>query len=102
MTTKKPGPRPAAIHPKVAAALVDKLATDNDFRSRFQADPSAALAEVGYTVGADERHVGECLGLSGAPLASKEAFARDRERFESALMSLPFGFTFDCPSALKG
>lgn len=102
MTTKKPGPRPAAIHPKVAAALVDKLATDDAFRSRFQDDPSAALKEVGYTIAEGEGDVGECLALSGAPLASRETFARDRERLESAIMSVPFGFTFDCPSALKG
>jgi putative modified peptide len=101
MTTKKPGPRPAAIHPKVAAALVDKLATDDAFRSRFQDDPSAALKEVGYTVAEGEGDVGECLALSGAPLASREDFARDRERFDSALVALPFGFTFDCPPGLK-
>ena len=103
MATKKTGPRPAALAPKVVRALVDKLATDDAFRALFQDDPASALAQVGYVVGEADGNVATCLQMSaGASLASKETFARDRTKMEEALIALPFSFVFDCPPELQG
>ena len=43
MATKK-GAKPAPLDPKVTKKLLDKLATDNDFRRLFKKDAHAALA----------------------------------------------------------
>ena len=48
MATKKPGPPPAPLDPKVAGKLLDLLGTDNAFRRLFKQDPQAALAKVGH------------------------------------------------------
>jgi putative modified peptide len=99
--TKKTGPQPAAMHPKVTRTLLDKLATDDAFRELFQKDATAALAQIGYAVPAGEGNGGVCLQLAaGESLASKESFARDRATMESRLGGLPFNF--DCPPELKG
>ena len=47
MATRK-GPKPAPLDPKVIKKLLDKLATDNEFRRLFKKDAGAALAKVGY------------------------------------------------------
>jgi putative modified peptide len=38
----------APLSPAVADRLLDLLSTDDAFRARFQADPRAAMHEVGY------------------------------------------------------
>ena len=102
MATKKAGPRPAALEPKVVRKLLDKLSTDNEFRRLFKKDAAAALAKVGYVVPAGEGDVGACLQFApNHRIAPKAAFVRDRAKLESALSSLPFSFTFDCPPGFK-
>lgn len=50
MATKKTGGtgKSAALDPKVAGKLLDKLGTDNDFRRLFKKDTRAALLQAGY------------------------------------------------------
>jgi putative modified peptide len=82
--------------------LLDKLSTDNEFRRLFKKDAAAALAKVGYVVGAGEGNVGTCLQLAAShSIAPKANFVRDRAKLESALAALPFNFTFDCPPEFK-
>lgn len=98
---KKTGPRPAAMDPKIARTLLDKLATDDAFRALFQKDATAALAQIGYAVPAGEGNGGICLQLAaGERLAPKESFARDSATMQNKLGGLPFNF--DCPPELKG
>ena len=101
MATKKSGAA-APLDPKVARKLLDKLGTDNEFRRLFKKDASAALAKVGYVVGTGEGDVGTCLQMAASDsIAPKAMFVRDRAKLESALVALPFHFTFDCPPELK-
>lgn len=102
MAKKKAGPRPAALEPKVVRKLLDKLSTDNEFRRLFKKDAAAALAKVGYVVAANQGNVGTCLQLAASDsIAPKAKFVRDRAKLESALVALPFNFTFDCPPEFK-
>lgn len=45
------------ISVEVARALLDKLATDDDFRDQFQKNPRAALAQLGHETPASDRGV---------------------------------------------
>lgn len=38
----------APLDAQLADRLLDRLSTDDDYRARFQADPRAALHEIGY------------------------------------------------------
>lgn len=48
MATKKKGPGPAPLDPKVVKKLLDLLSTDNEFRRLFKKDAQAALVQAGY------------------------------------------------------
>ena len=87
---------PKKISPKVVDALLDKLSSDDDFRSRFKTDARAALAELG-----DDDARNAPAGSSGAwaclavtELASKEAIAASRaelaRQLSSEVMFTPF------------
>jgi putative modified peptide len=87
---------PNKITPKVVDALLDKLSSDDDFRSSFKSDPRAALASLGDE---DAKHAPQ--GASGAwaccqvtELASKESIAASRaeltKQLTSEVMFTPF------------
>jgi putative modified peptide len=80
-----------------ADKLLDKLSTDDDFRSRFQKDPRAAVESLGYTVPEGDRGVeGEdpcvCLGGMATSLASKEQIAKSRKKLREQLTGMPFHY----------
>jgi len=80
-----------------ADKLLDKLSTDDDFRSKFQADPRAAVASLGYeTPQADVGKPGEdpCLCLSGmfTSLGKEEVIAKSRNKLREQLTSAPFHY----------
>jgi len=87
MTAKK-GPAPAGLEPRVARKLLDLLATDDDFRSLFQADAHAALVQAGYEApaGTDPAMASsvsgaDCMQLASSDrIASKSQILRDREK----------------------
>lgn len=107
MATNNTGNGPAALEPKVIQKLLDLLSSDDEFRSLFEQDPGAALAQAGHkpamsapmTTGlAVAPSAGACLQMgAGDSLASKESIESDRAKLELAL-SKPF--TFTCPAAL--
>jgi putative modified peptide len=69
-------------------SLLDKLATDDDFRATFSKDPRAALAAVGHKPSADAS-VAEgawmCMGVN--QLASKEAIKASRKALREQLLA---------------
>jgi putative modified peptide len=78
---------PNKISPKVVDTLLDKLSSDDDFRTRFQADPRAALASLG-----DEDARNAPPGAKGpwaccavTKLASKEQIAASRDELAKQL-----------------
>ena len=80
-----------------ADKLLEKLSKDDDFRSRFQADPRQAVAELGYVTPESDRGVeGEdpCLCLTGMAksLASKESIRAAHQKLREQLPSAPFRF----------
>jgi putative modified peptide len=80
---------PNNISPKIVDALLDKLSSDDDFRSRFKADPRAALASLGDE---DARHAapgapGPWACCAVTELASKEAIAASRVELNKQLTS---------------
>lgn len=84
----------------IADKLLDKLSTDDDFRSKFQADPRAAVESLGYvTPEADRGIEGQdpCVCLTGMAktLASKETIAKSREKLRAQLTAAPFHFQPD-------
>ena len=91
MASKK-GAKPAPLDPKVTRKLLDKLATDNDFRRLFKKDAHAALQQVGYKVEAGANSAGACMQLAPTDrIAPKAKIARDRAKLESAL-NVPVSF----------
>ena len=78
---------PHIISGKVVDALLDKLSTDDEFRSRFQADPRAALAELGdeeaRSAPKDAHGAWACCTVS--KLASKEQIAASRQELRKQL-----------------
>lgn len=73
-----------ALAPKTANALLDKLATDNEFRRLFKQDPLAALKKVGYQPSADSTlHV--CCQVSN--IAPKALIGRAREELLGAMVA---------------
>ena len=88
MATKK-GPKPAPLDPKVTKKLLDKLATDNEFRRLFKKDAGAALAKVGYKLEAGATSAGGCMQLTATDrIAPKEKIVRDRAKLEKSLSSI--------------
>lgn len=83
--------------PEFADKLLDMLSKDDDFRSKFQADPRKAVESLGYvTPEADRGIEGQdpCLCLTGMAknLASKEAIRAARNKLREQLTSKPFLF----------
>jgi putative modified peptide len=78
----------------VARALLDKLATDDAFRARFERDPRSALHEVGHDTPAGDRGVrgrDPVLNfdeLQGG-LASKETIAASTDSLMAAYDAPP-------------
>lgn len=88
MATRK-GPKPAPLDPKVIKKLLDKLATDNEFRRLFKKDAGAALAKVGYKLEAGATSAEECMQLAGTDrIAPKDKIVRDRAKLEKSLNSV--------------
>jgi putative modified peptide len=78
---------PHKISARVVDALLDKLSSDDSFRSQFEADPRAALASLG-----DEEARSAAPGARGAwtcitvtKLASKEHIAASRKELHHQL-----------------
>jgi putative modified peptide len=92
---------PFKLTPKVVDELLDKLSSDDAFRDRFQADPRAALAEVGdesaKSAGPGARGPWSCLTV--AKLAPKEQITASREVLRQQLsaegMYTPFRLEAD-------
>jgi putative modified peptide len=90
----KKGPKSAPLDLKTTKKLLDKLSTDNEFRSLFKKDAAAALAKVGYKIEAGVTSAYGCLQFSaGERIAPKTKIVRDRAKLEAALNSI---VNFDC------
>ena len=88
MATKK-GPKSAPLDPKTTKKLLDKLSTDNEFRSLFKKDAAAALAKVGYKIEAGATSAYGCLQFNaGERIAPKAKIVRDRAKLEEAMNSI--------------
>ena len=71
---------------ETAAKLLDKLATDDDFRDLFQKNPRQALADVGHAPAADasvKEGLWTCLSVS--MLADKKDIAASRDTLRRQL-----------------
>ena len=88
------GPKTAALEPKLADRLLDLLGSDDAFRELFQADPAAALAQIGYQAPAAGNtlaatggrvSVAGCIGVRA--LASKEQIQAARTELKSMLLA---------------
>jgi putative modified peptide len=80
---------------EVADKLLDKLSSDDAFRTLFQSDPRAALAKLGHvTPEADvgKEGVDPVICLNGARLASKEAIRKARTELMQRLTSSVFHY----------
>ena len=67
--------------PDLVDKLLDKLGTDDSFRSHFSKDPSAALHSLGAPSGFQ---CGDCM--TPKSLASKEQFQGSRQKFRDAML----------------
>ncbi|GAB3387087.1 NHLP-related RiPP peptide [Lysobacter fragariae] len=76
-------PRSAPIDPQVADRLLDRLASDDDFRALFMRSPGQALAQVGFVNATDSPSPEGCFW--GIELASKQEIARAREEIRYML-----------------
>ncbi|GAA5066652.1 NHLP-related RiPP peptide [Lysobacter panacisoli] len=85
---------------RVASDLLDKLATDDDFRDQFSSNPVGALAQIGYPAASGALSKNASMGFAAAQpgedafscmrvnsLASKEEFAAAREELHAHLTS---------------
>lgn len=73
---------------ETAAKLLDKLASDDDFRALFQKDPRQALTRVGHAPAADasvKEGIWTCLKVSN--LADKQSLAASRDTLRQQLAS---------------
>lgn len=81
-----------ALSDETAAKLLDKLASDDDFRALFQKDPRQALAQVGHAPAADpsvKEGVWHCMSVSN--LADKKAIAASRDTLRKQLATAQAG-----------
>lgn len=92
MESNKPGASEhAPLPPHVVDKLLDLLGSDDAFRSLFQADPAAALAQVGHVDA--EKHAGKqriargetFYCMTSEKLASKEEILQTREALKDFL-----------------
>jgi putative modified peptide len=67
------------LKPDVADKLLDKLATDDNFRDLFSKNPEAALKQVGHT--------GAAACMRCKKLAGKDAIAKSRDALRTMLTS---------------
>lgn len=77
---------------ETAAKLLDKLASDDDFRDLFQKDPRQALAQVGHAPAADssvKEGIWTCMSVSH--LADKKAIAASRDTLRKQLATAQAG-----------
>lgn len=77
---------------ETAAKLLDKLASDDDFRALFQKDPRQALAQVGHAPAADASvtdGIWNCMTVS--KLADKQAIAASRDTLRKQLSTAQAG-----------
>lgn len=75
-----------SLSEKTADALLDKLSSDDAFRSAFQADPRQALASLGHADAADPNIVeGAWTCMAVRQLASKEAIRNARQALHRQL-----------------
>jgi putative modified peptide len=72
----------AQLSKAVASKLLDKLSSDDAFRTQFQKDPVAALTQVGAS-DADAKACGACLKVS--KLADKAAIKASGQELTSML-----------------
>lgn len=82
----------APLSPALAAKLLDLLATDDDFRQQFAADPHAALVALGAT---DAQAAVGCLAIDQLATPAQFAAARDvllNHLTEVAAFNNPFCF----------
>lgn len=63
-------------------ALLQKLATDDGFRSRYEQNPAAALAELGTLAETVANFMASCV--TSGQLASKEKFAAAHRQLRDA------------------
>ncbi len=77
-------------------AVLDKLASDDDFRASFQKNPRAATRSLGL----DDDAIDSLPETPTAPLADKASFAKSRGRVRKQLMDARAPFmpiTLDFP-----
>ena len=71
-----------------ADALLDKLSSDDNFRTLFQKDPRSALAAIGHEPAANSKATeGAWMCMSVRELASKEAIKSSRDTLRKQLLS---------------
>lgn len=83
---------PFKLSDESAAALLDKLSSDDDFRALFQKDPRQALAAVGHKPAADasvDEGLWSCLSVS--KLASKADIRASRDTLRKQLVTAQAG-----------
>lgn len=70
-------------------ALLDKLSTDDDFRSKFQSNPRLALAAVGHQPAAKAKDgdTGAWACMTCIELASKDAIKASRAILRKQLLT---------------
>lgn len=82
----------------IVDALLDKLSSDDAFRAQFQADPRAALKQLGYETPADK------VGVAGEDpvmccqvkqLAPKQQIAQTREAMRERFLIQDFFMFFE-------
>jgi putative modified peptide len=91
-TTTRGNTMPFKLSEDTVDTLLDKLATDDDFRATFSKNPRAALASVGHKPSADPgvaEGAWTCLAVS--QLASKEAIKASRDALRQQLLSAKSG-----------
>jgi len=69
------------LQPELVDKLLDKLGSDDHFRSAFTKDPKAALQSIGASA---DVQCGGCM--SPKQLASKDQFKRSRGKFRDAML----------------
>ncbi len=69
------------LQPALVDQLLDKLGSDDQFRSAFGKDPKSALQSLGAPA---DFQCGSCM--SPKQLASKEQFQNSRNKFREALL----------------
>lgn len=92
MTYTKNNSAHSPLEPAVADRLLELLSTDDEFRSLFQTDPAAALAEIGHSTAAQYAGAAPAEGdafycMTATRLAPKEEISQSREELKSFLTS---------------